>query len=332
MNFSFLLLAVLLVFSGVFSSMETSLTHLNRARLKSLYNQTKLRIFSDWLLKPASVLSTILIGNNFVNIAFSSVLSYIIINEFLSRGLSGSAASFAALVITSAFLLFFGEIMPKNIATTYPQKVGKALGGFLNFVSFVLRPFTNFTSYFSALLIGSSAGSSDLRISRGDIGELSETLEDKESFSKIIAKVLSLNQKKLSAVMTPRERIVGLDLNLSPETVEEQIMDSGISRFPVYYGSLKNIVGIVYAREIVKELILKGKIDIKQYAHRPLFIEGDTTVLSAYRQLVNKRVHIALVTDAPGNITGIVTMEDLLEEIFGDILDEYDLKRWGAEK
>ncbi|MCD6311421.1 MAG: HlyC/CorC family transporter [Elusimicrobia bacterium] len=329
---TFILLVALLVFSGVFSSMETSLATLNRARIKALYNQTKMRVFSDWLLRPGSVFSTILIGNNFVNIAFSSVLSYIVINEFLSRGFSGGAASFAALVITSAFLLFFGEIMPKNIATTYPRKVSEALGGFLNFVSFVLRPLTNFTSYFSGLLIGSSTASSDMRISRGDIGELSENLEDKESFSKIIAKVLLLNQKKLSEVMTPREKIVGLDLSLNAGAVEERIVDSGISRFPVYYGSLKNIVGIVYAREIVKELILKGKIDIKQYAHRPLFMEGATTVLSAYRQLVNKRVHIALVTDEAGDIEGIVTMEDLLEEIFGDILDEYDLKRWDSDK
>jgi len=332
MIITFVLLAALLVFSGVFSSMETSLATLNRARIKSLFNQTKLRIFSDWLLRPGSVLSAILIGNNFVNIAFSSILSYIIISEVVSKGFSGGMASFAALVITSALLLFFGEIMPKNIATTYPQKVSEAFGSFLNFVSFVLRPFTNFTSYVSEILIGNTSRSSDLRISRGDIGELSENLEDKESFSKIITKVLALNHKKLSEVMTPRKKIVGLDLNLTPVAVEERIIDSGISRFPVYYGSLKNIVGIVYAREIVKELILKGKIDIKQYAHRPLFIEGNMTVLHAYRQLVNKRVHIALVTDTSGDIAGIVTMEDLLEEIFGDILDEYDLKRWGAEK
>ena len=329
---SFILLGALLIFSGVFSSMETSLATLNRARVKALFNQTKLRIFSDWLLRPGSVLSTILIGNNFVNIAFSSILSYIIINEFLARGMPSRAGSGAALVITSALLLFFGEIMPKNIATTYPQKISEAFGSFLNFVSFILRPAANFTTYFSGLLIGTSAGSSDLRISRGDIGELSETLEDKESFAKIINKVLSLNQKKLSEVMTPREKIVGLNLNLSPEAIEERIIDSGISRFPVYYGSLENIVGIVYAREIVKALILKGKIDIKQYAHQPLFIEGNMTVLHAYKQLINKRVHIAIVTDLSGNIAGIVTMENLLEVVFGDILDEYDLKRGLAEK
>ncbi|MEA2082596.1 MAG: hemolysin family protein [Elusimicrobiota bacterium] len=332
MILSFLLIAALLVFSGVFSSMETSLATLNRARVKSLFNQTKRRVFSDWLSRPGSVLSTILIGNNFVNIAFSSILSYIIINGFLSRGFSDILASFAALVITSALLLFFGEIMPKNIATTYPRKVSEAFGGFLNFVSFFFRPLTGFTFYFSKLFLGGFAESPDLRISRGDIGELSENLDDKESSAKIINKVLSLNQKKLSEVMTSRSKIVGLDLNLSAEAIEEQIIDSGISRFPVYYGSLKNIVGIIYAREIVKELILKGTINIKQCAHRPLFIDGGVTVLSAYRQLVNKRVHIALVPDAVGDVEGIVTMEDLLEEIFGDILDEYDLKRWGSAK
>ncbi|PKM99965.1 MAG: hypothetical protein CVU78_03585 [Elusimicrobia bacterium HGW-Elusimicrobia-2] len=328
----FIFLAALLVFSGVFSSMETSLATLNRARVKALFNQTKLRIFSDWLLRPGSVLSTILIGNNFVNIAFSSILSYVIIGEALSRGFTAGASSAGALFVTSALLLFFGEIIPKNIATTYPQKVSGAFGSFLNFVSYVFRPLSNFTTYFSELIAGSAATSSDLHVSRGDIGEVSENLEDRESFSKIISKVLSLNQKKLFEVMTPREKIVGIDLNLSEESVEELIIDSGISRLPVYYGSLDRIAGIVYAREIVKARILEGKIDIRQYARRPLFIDEAVTVLGAYRQLVNKRVHIALVTDSSGTITGIVTMEDLLEEIFGNILDEYDLKRSGAEK
>ncbi|PIX13922.1 MAG: hypothetical protein COZ72_07300 [Elusimicrobia bacterium CG_4_8_14_3_um_filter_50_9] len=323
-------LILLLVLSGVFSSMETSLVTLNRARVKALFNQTKLRIFSDWLLRPGSVLSTILIGNNFVNIAFSSILSYVVIREVLSRGFSATAASLAALFVNSSLLLLFGEIIPKNIATTYPQKISGAFGSFLNFVSYVFRPLSHLTTYFSELLAGGSAESPDLRVSRVDIGEVSENLEDRESFSKIISKVLSLNRKKLFEVMTPREKITGIDLNSPEESVEERIIDSGISRFPVYYGSLDNIAGIVYAREIVKARILEGRIDIRKYARQPLFIDGSVTVLSAYRRLINKRVHIALVTDSSGMITGIATMEDLLEEIFGDILDEYDLKRNGS--
>jgi CBS domain containing-hemolysin-like protein len=255
-----------------------------------------------------------------------------VIADLSSRGFSAGASSAAALAVTSALLLFFGEIMPKNIATTYPQKVSSAFGGFLNFVSYLFRPLSRIAAYFSSLVVSPSPEFSDLGVSRGDIGEISQNLDDRESLSKIISRVLTLNQKKLAEVMTPREKIAGIDLNARGASPEEMMIDSGISRFPVYYGSLDKIAGIVYAREIVKARILEGKIDIKRYARRPLFIDGGVSVLSAYRKLVSERVHIALVTDASGRIAGIATMEDLLEEIFGNILDEYDLKRSAPEK
>jgi len=331
-------LVFLLVLSGIFSSMETSLATLNKAKIKALLELKRQKIFRNWLIKPNSVFSTILVGNNLVNIAFSSLLSFYIMSALISRGVSTGASSLFALAATSALILFFGEIMPKNIATTYPRKVSETFGGFLNFIGFVLAPFTELLAAVSNRLVGSEKTSSDLRISRGDINELSRSItraesgdlpgaEGADAFSKIISKVLSLSHLTTGEIMTPRKEITGLDLNTDWESIKTRIVDSGISRFPAYYGGLKNLAGVLYTREICNALILKKNIDLKQYVHKPFYIDEKDSALNAYRKMVKNRIHIAVVVNDKFKIRGIITMEDLLEEVFGPILDEYDLKQ-----
>ncbi|MFH1957300.1 MAG: hemolysin family protein [bacterium] len=364
-------LVFLLALSGIFSSMETSLATLNKAKIKALLELKKQKIFRDWLIKPTSVFSTILVGNNLVNIAFSSLLSFYIMSALISRGVSSGASSFLALIAASTLILFFGEIMPKNIATTYPRKVSETFGGFLNFTGFILSPFTELLAAASNRLVGSEKASSDLRISRVDINELSMSTTHADSgalpgadgvnaFSKIISKVLSLSHLTTGEIMTPRKEITGLDLNMDWERIKTRIVDSGISRFPAYYGGLKNLAGILYTREICNALIMKKTIgpvinktppaaddrltegssagfssgatissgvDLKQYVHKPFYIDEKDSALNAYRKMVKNRIHIAVVVNDKFRIRGIITMEDLLEEVFGPILDEYDLKR-----
>lgn len=332
-----LALILLLVLSGVFSSMETSLATLNKAKIKAIFGLKKLKIFRDWLIRPSSVFSTILIGNNFVNIAFSSILSFSIITALVADGVSTEVSSLLAIVATSALILFFGEILPKNIATTYPRKVSETFGGFLNFIGFILTPFTELITAVSNRIVGFKAVSADLRIDRFDISELSMTIVHADvgalpgtggvdAFSKSISKVLSMSQMTVGRIMTPRKEIEGIDLNMDWEKIRERIIESGISRFPSYYGSLKNLAGILYTREICNALILERTIDLKQYVHKPFYIDESDNALNAYRKMVKNRVHIAVVVNEKFKIRGIITMEDLLEEIFGPILDEYDLK------
>ncbi len=358
-------LVFLLALSGIFSSMETSLATLNKAKIKHLFELKRQKIFRVWLINPNSVFSTILVGNNLVNIAFSSLLSFYIMSALISRGVSTGVSSLLALVATSALILFFGEIMPKNIATTYPREVSETLGGFLNFTGFILSPFTELLAALSNFLVGSEKASSDLRISRFDINELSRSITHADTgalpgadgvnaFSKIISKVLSLSHLTMGEIMTPRKEIVGLDLNAGWEKIKTQIVDSGISRFPAYYGSLKNLAGILYTREICNALILKKNIDLqatddrlpegsavcspsgatisngvdlKQFVHKPFYIDEKDSALDAYRKMVKNRTHIAVVVNDEFKIRGIITMENLLEEVFGPILDEYDLKQ-----
>jgi len=333
-----LVLIILLILSGFFSSMETSLATLNKAKIKAILGLKKLKIFRDWLLRPSSVFSTILIGNNFVNIAFSSILSFSIITALVSDGVSKEVSSLLALVATSALILFFGEILPKNIATTYPRKVSENLGGFLNFVGFILHPFTELITAVSNRIVGAEAVSADLRIDRVDISELSMTIAHtdvgilpgtggEDAFSKSISKVLSMSQMTVGKIMTPKKEIEGIDLNVDWEKIRERIIESGISRFPAYYGGLKNLAGVLYTREICNALILEKTVDLKQYVHKTFYIDESDNALNAYRKMVKNRVHIAVVVNEKFKIRGIITMEDLLEEIFGPILDEYDLKQ-----
>ena len=323
-----LTLVCLLFLSGIFSSMETSLATLNKAKIKALFISSKMKIFKDWITSPSSVYSTILIGNNLVNISFSSLLSFVVIEWSHRRGLSAGASVAVALAATTSLILFFGEIMPKNIATTYPRQVSENVGWILNIFRIALLPFTETITVFSNWIIGYKSPSRDLLISRGDIGELSKTLAADDRSSKIISKILTLSQKKVSEIMTPRREIIGIDLSKSTEKIRELITDSGVSRFPAYYGSLKNLAGIIYTREIVTSAILGVHEDFRRYIHRPFFIESETSLLAAYRNMLKNRVHIAVVEEADKKLVGIVTMENLLEEIFGEILDEYDLKRF----
>ncbi|MCD6412520.1 MAG: HlyC/CorC family transporter [Elusimicrobia bacterium] len=318
-------LILLLVLSAFFSSFETALATLNKAKLKAILNSSGLSIFRDWLRKPALIFSTILIGNNFVNIAFSSILSFWIISFFVSAGYSDNVSSLAAMLATSFLVLLFGEIMPKNIATTYPREVALALGGFMNFVKVLFLPATKVTSAISNKILGLKTLEEEISINRSDIGELSHTLDQKDAFLKIISRVLALSKTRISRIMTPRKDIVGINLEKEWNEIRDVIIDSGISRFPAYYHVLENLAGVIYTREICAAAVERGAVDLKRHIRPAFFIEENATALETYRKLVARRVHIAVVVDEKSTIRGIVTMEDLLEEIFGSILDEYDL-------
>jgi len=326
----YILLFLLLVASAFFSSTETALAILNKAKIKALFLSKKLKVLKDWLLRPASVFSTILIGNNLVNIAFSSILSFVVITRLAEKGFSTQGASIVALVITSFLILLFGEVIPKNIATTYSSKVIKLNGGILNFISFVLSPVSQIFTFLSEKITGQTS-SNGVIIDRGDLKETAEDLDMKVGIFKSIPKVLSLSGKKISRVMTPRQEITGIDLNWKEDRIVNVMVSTGYSRFPAYYTDIDNVSGIIYTRDVVKTLILKGSVNFKELLRRAFFVEEDDSALSVYQKMLSKRIHIAIVLNKKGRVCGLITLEDLLEEIFEEIYDEYDFEEEKVE-
>lgn len=324
-EFLLLSLVFLLMLSGFFSSSETGMMALNRYRLKHMAKHNKgARKAQKLLERPDRLISLILFGNNLVNILASSIAAIIAIRMF------GESAVFAAGLILTFFVLIFAEVMPKTMAALHPEKIAFTFSHVLTPLMKLLSPFVWVTNKMANTLLKAfkvdinSQGNEMLSAEelRTIVLESGNRLPTRQN---MLLNILDLEKVTVSNIMIPRSDVVGIDLTDDDATIIEQIQTSSYTRIPVYRAHLDNIVGILHLRNTTQFLQADGTLNrakLRQSADAPYFIPDTSLLHTQLIQFQKEQAHMAVIVDEYGSLTGIVTLEDILEEIVGEFTQD----------
>lgn len=335
----FILILVLTLLNAFFASAEMAIVSVNRNRIKMLADDgnKKASLLVDLLEEPNKFLSTIQVGITLAGF-FSSASAATGISEVIGASLSQLgipyAQSISLVVITiilSYFTLVFGELVPKRIALQKSEQIAMLSVRPIVFVSKFAKPFVKLLSLSTNLLlrvIGMSDTDLEEKVSREEIKSLVDAGEEYGVINQIekemINSIFDFDDKLAKEVMTPRTEVYMINSQL-PLSIEE-LLEENYSRIPVYEGDMDNIIGILYLKDFLHEAYQVGfeNVDIKKLLHRPYFVPECKNIDQLFKELQKSKKHLAVLIDEYGGFSGIVTIEDLIEEVMGDINDEYD--------
>ena len=321
-----IILFIFLCLSAFFSSVETAFISISDIRIQHLIEQNRRGILRVKKLKDNNqrLLITILIGNNLVNITASSIATSIAIQIFQSNAIG------IAVGIMTILILIFGEIVPKNIAMAKNEPIAIFSAPLLQTLQYALFPAIKILEIFTALLSKPFAQDhTDPIITEAEIKSvvsLGEEVGEVEEDERImIHNIFRFSDLRADEIMIDRTHMFSIDSETVVEKVASEIVTQGYSRIPVYKKQPDNIIGILYSKDILAA-ILKGqnKVTVKEIIRPAMFIPESMLLDDLLTEFQKEKVHIALVTDEHGGISGLVTIEDLLEEIVGEIYDETD--------
>ncbi|SES71281.1 HlyC/CorC family transporter [[Clostridium] polysaccharolyticum] len=330
-----IILFVLLILSAFFSSAETALTTVNKIRIRNLADENVkgAKTVSKLIEDPTKLLSAILIGNNIVNLSASSLATTLTVNICKSSGVSDSAtvgAGIATFVLT-VLVLIFGEITPKSLATIHAEKISLAYGGIIYFITQLLTPvifIINKLAYGLLKLLQVDPHYKGLTITETelrtivDVSHEEGVLESEER--KMITNVVDFGDALAKDVMVPRIDMVFVDINLSYDELVEAFSKDKFSRMPVFDGARDNVAGIINLKDVFFYQGSKEDFHIKQLLREPYFTYEFKKTSELLIEMRKASRSIAIVLDEYGATAGLITLEDLLEEIVGEIRDEYD--------
>ncbi|MEW6235966.1 MAG: hemolysin family protein [Candidatus Omnitrophota bacterium] len=322
--------------SAFFSGAETALTSMTKIRVKRLFGEGEevYKKLEPWLHNPNHFLATILVGNNFVNI-LASVLAANICETILLTWFSASIAfaygSAVAVAIATFLLLVFGEIVPKTYSKEHAVRISQKVIGPLSAMYRVLRPVIALFLFLSNSIIRLFGGPAIKELStltEDDIRALIEMSEKEgvleEEEREMIHSIIDFGDLHVNEIMTPRVDFHAINVDLSWDRAKEEAVKHGHSRIPVYENDLDHIVGVLYVKDLLREGNGHSHIVLRDIL-RPSLIVPETKKVSELLTMFRKeKNHMAIVVDEYGLTTGLVTIEDALEEIVGDIQDEYD--------
>ena len=317
-----ILLIFLLILSGFFSGSEMAYIVANKLKIEiKARKKNPAAINANHLIAhPHTFFSTILIGNNIVNVTLSS-LSAIFLSYLFGFG-EGSI-----LVISTTFLLIIGEFLPKYFAHESAERILLLTAIPVRFFSYLLYPVVKATSLFTNKLTQSAKLTADIEGHLFDKEDIKQLLKESEEAgvvdkkeSDIISKVIELGEQRVYEAMTPRTDIVGVEISDNIESVLSVFIKSGFSKLPVYEENLDNIKGIILAKDI-----FKNPETLKSIMREVSYIPETKKSFAMLNEFLDKKISISIVIDEFGGTAGIVTMEDILEELFGEIKDEFDV-------
>ena len=326
------LLGVLLLLSSLFSGAETALTSMNIIKVRQLKNKgvKQAAVLERIINQSQKILATILIGNNIVNIAATAIAT-----ELAFKLVHGKNVILFVTIIMTMAILVFGEITPKTYASHYPEKVAIRLGRPVEILSFVLYPVLRILNFITGFFIKILGG--DIHTDRSltseeeiktlvDVGEEAGILEKDER--EMINSIFEIGDIEASEVMVPRIDMIYMEEDATLQDALNVVIDFGYSRIPVIKGTIDNVIGILYAKDLLQytrnEVDLKKDFDIKKLMRLAYYVPESKKVSELLKEMQKEKVHISIVLDEYGGTLGLVTIEDILEEIVGDILDEYD--------
>ena len=317
-------LVILVGFSAFFSASETAFSSLNQIRLKSRAedgDSSAARVLA-MAEQYDKLLSTILIGNNIVNIAAASIGTIL-----FTRMLGAERGATVSTIVLTIIVLIFGEVTPKSLAKEMPEKVATAVSPFLVLLMAMMTPLTwLFTQWKKLLGHFVHSGEADT-ITEGELmtmvseAENDGELTDRES--ELIRSAIEFDDVEVEEILTPRVDVVAVEDDIPLEELAQTFAESGYSRLPVYHGTIDNIIGVVHEKDFYIARLKKAtKID--DLVVPTLYTTGSTQISQLLRTLREQHHHLAVVVDEYGGTEGIITLEDILEELVGEIWDEHD--------
>ncbi len=321
--------AVLIIFSMIFSASESAYLSINRLRIRFLRNKKNKRALrvDTMLNKKARLLNTVLIANNIVNIAVSSILTYLALHFF------GPAGVGIATIVATLLLLIFGEITPKTIAINFPERIALIFSPLISFAVFILTPLERVFTFFSqgvSNILQIKIPEKNVSFTEEeiktffDVGEEEGILDAGEK--KMLKRAFRFTGLSAKEIMTPRTQITAIPVTASIPEVIKTSQDSHFSRFPVYEKDIDNIIGIVYIKDFLFSSKENTELSLKDTIRSPLFILENKKIPEIQALLQENNQNMAVILDEYSGTAGLLTMEDLSEEIFGSIVDEHDCK------
>ena len=317
-------LVILVGFSAFFSASETAFSSLNQIRLKSRAedgDSSAARVL-NMAEQYDKLLSTILIGNNIVNIAAASIGTIL-----FTQMLGAERGATVSTIVLTIIVLIFGEVTPKSLAKEMPEKVATAVSPFLVLLMALMTPLTwLFTQWKKLLGHFVHSGEADT-ITEGELmtmvseAENDGELTDRES--ELIRSAIEFDDVEVEEILTPRVDVVAVEDDIPLEELAQTFAESGYSRLPVYHGTIDNIISVVHEKDFYIARLKKAtKID--DLVVPTLYTTGSTQISQLLRTLREQHHHLAVVVDEYGGTEGIITLEDILEELVGEIWDEHD--------
>ena len=324
----------LIILSAFFSSSETALTAVSEARIHELALQGSKRaiIIEKILIKKEKMISTLLVGNNLVNVIASVYATSFALNFFAEFGLI-----FVTIVMT-IILVIFAEVIPKTYAFSHADKMALAVAPIINIIILVLTPATFITERFAKVISGPIIDDDEAKTEelRGMIRLHAGNESKAKERGKMMSSMLDMDAVTIEAVMTHRGAVTMIDSKSVPESIFKVVGESPFTRIPIYSGSPDNIIGIIHAKELFRSLRRRNFknleiISLSELMIQPYFAPETTLLFDQLEIFRARREHFAVVVDEYGDFRGIVTLEDILEEIVGEIDDETDIHVKGVK-
>lgn len=324
--------AVLALLAGIFSALETALIALSRPRLLALLDRYPTRAAGVrlWLENPNLIINVLVIGFNLAAVFASTIASDLASRIAIARGLPLGWSLTATAGAVGAVLIVFGDLAPKMFAIRQPERVVLWTMAPMMVVVRALMPLTRLATSLLTRLPGLRGAGGIRRVTEQDLLEMVAAGEREGAIDRhqrqMIHSVLEFGDITVAEVMTPREMIEGVDLLGPRETLIDRLVETGHTRVPVYEGSLDRLRGIIYAKDLLIALRDRDVIVVEDLIRPAYLVPADTRVNELLREFKTRRTHVALVTALGGRLVGLVAMHDLLEEIVGEILEEYVLE------
>lgn len=329
------LIVILIAMSAFFSASETAVSSVNRIRLKGMAEngsrgaERALRI----LKKYDKALTTILIGNNIVNIATSSLATILcvrlIAQAYESQAVGDQYGPLVSTIATTVIVLIFGEVLPKGIAKDNAEIISIGVSGIISFLMIIFTPF-------SALFILLKKGIGRLfkkddnpSVTEEELMAIIDEIEDEgvleQQESNLVRSALEFDEITVDEIITPRVRITAVEVNDDAEDVRAKFLREEYSRMPVYEKTADNIIGVITEKDFIKAYEEKGsEVTVRELMQETIYFPSMLKISEVLRTMQKKKCHMSVVLDQHGGTLGIVTMEDLLEELVGEIWDESD--------
>lgn len=322
---------------AVFSFLETSITALRLFKLKELAASTTQyrKLFSSLEKSPHRVLITILIANSLADVTTAALATNIMETVFAHLHLSGSLGFSLGIAIATIAILVFGEIIPKNVAKGRGEKLFKSTLWLTNILYFTFYPLVTFLTRFSDFIVHKFSGKTDTETgsewvsSEKEIQFLIEYINEKGLIetekTAMLQNIFDLGHTPVKEILVPTTDVISVNSTTSLKEIAQIFIDRRFTRLPVYEGKLDNIIGMVHLKDVFPLIINNEEKPLKDILRPILYVPETVKVNQLLREFRQQHMHIAMVLNEHGSITGLITLEDVLEEIVGDISDEHEL-------
>ena len=330
---SIIAIVLLIALSAFFNGSETALTAVSRARMHSLEEDgnSKAALVNKLLSHPEKMIGTVLLGNTLVDVLAAALASWLAVELYGEVGVAYATAAITVLIV------IFAAVLPKTYSMAYADRVALVIAPVMRSVIFVLTPFTKTIEFIVRQLLKLTPTTVDDEANilaaheeiRGTIDLQAKEGTVAKTDAEMLGGVLDLRDLKVSDIMVHRTKMETINVDEEPERILDEIMKSQYTRVPLWKDEQENIIGVLHTKDLLAELARTGwnpkALDVMKSANQPWFVPNTTSVKVQLAQFLKKKTQMALVVDEYGEVQGLITLEDILEEIVGQITDEHDV-------